>query len=987
MKRFVLVLFLTLLLTDYAWAVDGDPVIEGGEAVTVDVTTIDLNPSAGVAITADDGDITFTGQGNGSDEDLNLNLDDTSNEVVVSSTTGVTVVDFGTINVETDVVEVDTNIQIGSDPADAGAVRLDNATVIGWEDATEATITHVDDTGLLINLELEVDGTLDADGIVVLGDGGDNFSVASDGIDIDTSGNVTNAGTIGSGAITSTGAVGGTDLTASDDVIVQDDVQLDSDAALIQLGEDQDVTLTHVADTGVLLTGTTDEQLQIGDSGTYLNQSTDGTLNVTGDTIVDVTAPNIKMSVDAAAYLNIATADGGATTISQVSDGTDGIVIGDGGDTVSIASSALDLDTSGNITNAGTIGSGAITSTGAVAGVGVDAGDGVVSSVGDIELDSISNEDGTLSMTVAASTGNVTFNGAALSLGAATGTSLDLGSTTLFASRAITVDTGGVIDINLGTASGDDFTIDTTAFVVEGNTGNVGIGTASPDYLAHINSAATPSGNQLQVQANAAGGISTIVYSVDNSSISFDAEYNSGYKSLDAGSSFNIEKYQDALTIQYGTAAVGAAVTFNDGIKLDVSGNIGLGVTPEGWAAGWEALQVGDRTGIINQDDATSGFAHNAYYDGSWKRIENEYATMYEHDGDSGTHNFYVAGTDAVDSAISWTTALTIENDGDISIGATQSLYFDGGSDTYVHEIAANILDFYTGGAQGMYMSGSNLNTAYSTNGAANMQINYNGYQNGSTQFRNFFIYDGKTANLFGITGSSGRVNVVNEFTAGTKTFQIDHPVVPTEKELYHMVIEGPRADLIYRGTGRCDEVVDLNEDSTSHPMLDGTFQALTQNAVVTSLQNQDSFVRTKPGEIYGALFKILCEEDTNDRVAWVVMAERADLFIKSIERTDSQGRLIPEHNKPEPDLTKLEAKHENVDKEEEAGITKEKVEMHGKGYYIHKKAYKEKSTERDIIKTYVAPPEPEIIPAPEVIIEEPALIEPEAPVLEVVPE
>lgn len=55
------------------------------------------------------------------------------------------------------------------------------------------------------------------------------------------------------GAITSTGAVGGTDLTASDDIIGQDDLQLDSDSALIQLGEDQDVSITHVADTGIVI--------------------------------------------------------------------------------------------------------------------------------------------------------------------------------------------------------------------------------------------------------------------------------------------------------------------------------------------------------------------------------------------------------------------------------------------------------------------------------------------------------------------------------------------------------------------------------------------------------------------------------------------------------------------------------------------------------------------------------------------------------------
>lgn len=48
---------------------------------------------------------------------------------------------------------------------------------------------------------------LTASGVVALGDGGDNFSVASDGIDIDTSGNITNAGTIASGVVTVTGLI------------------------------------------------------------------------------------------------------------------------------------------------------------------------------------------------------------------------------------------------------------------------------------------------------------------------------------------------------------------------------------------------------------------------------------------------------------------------------------------------------------------------------------------------------------------------------------------------------------------------------------------------------------------------------------------------------------------------------------------------------------------------------------------------------------
>jgi len=40
----------------------------------------------------------------------------------------------------------------------------------------------------------------------------------------------------------------------------------------------------------------------------------------------------------------------------------------------------------------------------------------------------------------------------------------------------IAVTTGAALDINLGTAAGDDFTVDTSAFVVEGDTGDTTVG-------------------------------------------------------------------------------------------------------------------------------------------------------------------------------------------------------------------------------------------------------------------------------------------------------------------------------------------------------------------------------------------------------------------------------------------------------------------------------------------------------------------------------
>jgi len=96
---------------------------------------------------------------------------------------------------------------------------------------------------------------------------------------------------------------------------------------------------------------------------------------------------------------------------------------------------------------------------------------------------------GTTQVAINRATNPLTLAGITLTtpeLGSATGTSLDLGTTTLYASRAITVDTGGVFNIDIGSASGDDFTVDTSKFVVEGDTGYVGIGTTGPNNHLQI---------------------------------------------------------------------------------------------------------------------------------------------------------------------------------------------------------------------------------------------------------------------------------------------------------------------------------------------------------------------------------------------------------------------------------------------------------------------------------------------------------------------
>ena len=175
----------------------------------------------------------------------------------------------------------------------------------------DAAVTIGTSTGD-ITIDSPADIVLDADGAdIFLKDAGTTYGslTNSSGNLIVKSGtttaatfsgaNVTLAGTVGSGAITSTSTIQGTTITATTAFVpdASDGAALGTsslefsdlflaDAAVINLGADQDVTLTHVADTGVLLNGA--NVIQFRDSGLTIGSNADGDLDVVSDgTAVD----------------------------------------------------------------------------------------------------------------------------------------------------------------------------------------------------------------------------------------------------------------------------------------------------------------------------------------------------------------------------------------------------------------------------------------------------------------------------------------------------------------------------------------------------------------------------------------------------------------------------------------------------------------------------------------------------------------------------
>jgi hypothetical protein len=129
----------------------------------------------------------------------------------------------------------------------------------------------------------------------------------------------------------------------------------------------------------------------------------------------------------------------------------------------------------------------------------------------------------------------------------------------------------------------------------------------------------------------------------------------------------------------------------------------------------------------------------------------------------------------------------------------------------------------------------------------------------------------------------------------GTKNFKITHPL-NENKYLTHVSIEGPRADLIYRGTvilvnGNATVDLDKNYDLTL-----GTFNALCRNPQVW-ISNIDGWAHCKGKVDNGILIIEAREKNANEEVNWMIIAERQDSAMFN-PGSDESGRPILETDK-----------------------------------------------------------------------------------------
>ena len=142
----------------------------------------------------------------------------------------------------------------------------------------------------------------------------------------------------------------------------------------------------------------------------------------------------------------------------------------------------------------------------------------------------------------------------------------------------------------------------------------------------------------------------------------------------------------------------------------------------------------------------------------------------------------------------------------------------------------------------------------------------------------------------------SGNASITGSISKGSGSFKIDHPL-DSKKDthnLVHSFLEGPQADLIYRGTVDLVEGAATVNIDTASGMTDGTFVLLCRE--VQSFTTNESGWTAVKSSVSGNVLTIEAQSDTcTDSISWMVVGERQDQHMYEAGWTDENGKVIVE--------------------------------------------------------------------------------------------
>ena len=146
----------------------------------------------------------------------------------------------------------------------------------------------------------------------------------------------------------------------------------------------------------------------------------------------------------------------------------------------------------------------------------------------------------------------------------------------------------------------------------------------------------------------------------------------------------------------------------------------------------------------------------------------------------------------------------------------------------------------------------------------------------------------------------TGALSCTGALSKGSGSFRIEHPLPEKSAthQLVHSFIEGPQADLIYRGkVVLVDGKASVNIDAAA-TMTEGTFEVLCRD-VQCFTTNETGWTAVR-GKVAGNILTVEAKDaDCTDEISWMVIGERQDPHMMETDWTDDNGKVIVEPLKP----------------------------------------------------------------------------------------
>jgi len=196
-----------------------------------------------------------------------------------------------------------------------------------------------------------------------------------------------------------------------------------------------------------------------------------------------------------------------------------------------------------------------------------------------------------------------------------------------------TADTSGILQLQ---------TANTAALTIDGSQ-NVGIGTASPASILHLKSA-----DPIQYFEDSSGTSSFCSIQNANGVLDLQADNNATVAS----------------------SAIKFSVDGSERMRLDSSGNLGLGVTPQTWNSGYKVLQFSS-SGALFGATGNTYLGSNVYANSADSNtyITTNFASMYRQV--DGKHLWYTAASGTAGNSITFTNGMSLLADGSLLVGTT----------------------------------------------------------------------------------------------------------------------------------------------------------------------------------------------------------------------------------------------------------------------------------------------------------------------------